>query len=67
MKENGKAAAMRAGMGVFVGLVVLTIIEFIISTNLDSAVLLFIVALIKAALIVNSFMHVARLWREESH
>ena len=29
--------------------------------------LLFLIALVKAGLIVNYFMHVYRLWREESH
>lgn len=52
---------------VFLVLVVLTGIEFAIAIYLKSAALLFIVALIKAALIVNYFMHVYRLWRPESH
>ncbi len=30
-------------------------------------VLLFIIALLKAAVIIQNFMHIARLWREESH
>jgi hypothetical protein len=46
---------------------VLTIIEFAVSIALGSLVLLFIVAIIKAAVILQNFMHIARLWREESH
>ncbi len=48
-------------------LVVLTAVEFAIAIYLGSAALLFVVALIKAALIVNYFMHIYRLWRPESH
>jgi hypothetical protein len=32
-----------------------------------SAVFLLLIALIKAAIIVQFFMHIYRLWREESH
>ena len=67
MDSHGKADAMRTGMIVFLGLVVLTIVEFFVPLLIDSAVLLLIIALLKAALIINYFMHVYRLWREESH
>ncbi len=58
----------RVGWIVFIGLMVLTAVEFAIA-NLPnpSAVLLIIIGLIKAALIVYFFMHVYRLWREEKH
>jgi cytochrome c oxidase subunit IV len=46
---------------------VLTIVEYFVSVLLGSTVLLLIIALIKAAIIVQNFMHIARLWREESH
>ena len=52
---------------VFLVLAVLTVVEFAIAIYLESAALLFIVALVKAALIVNFFMHIYRLWRPESH
>jgi cytochrome c oxidase subunit IV len=42
-------------------------VEFAIAIYLGSAALLFVVALVKAALIVNYFMHIYRLWRPESH
>ena len=58
----------RVGWIVFIGLMVLTAVEFAIA-NLPnpSTVLLIIIGLIKAALIVYFFMHVYRLWREEKH
>jgi cytochrome c oxidase subunit 4 len=46
---------------------VLTIAEYFVSIALSSTVLLLIIALLKAAAIVYFFMHVTRLWREESH
>jgi heme/copper-type cytochrome/quinol oxidase subunit 4 len=65
--ELQKKAAWRQGNIVVVLLAVLTIIEFVIAIVSGSIVFLFIVALIKAAIIVQVFMHVYRLWREENH
>ena len=56
---------------VFGVLVVLTIVEFIIATvdlPLGGGIFLILIALAKAGLIVQFFMHIYRLWRdEESH
>lgn len=65
--NDKKAAAYRLGYITLGILAVLTIIEFIVAIYLNSLVLLFIIALVKAAVIVQNFMHIARLWREESH
>lgn len=55
------------GWIVFIILMVLTIAEFYIART-GSAVLLIIVAIAKAGLIMNYFMHIYRLWRsEEEH
>lgn len=62
-----KKSIYRLGIIVFLALAVLTGVEFWVSNALNSAVLLLIIALIKAALIVQYYMHIARLWREESH
>lgn len=62
-----RAAAYRLGVITLLILAVLTIVEFFIAVALESIVLLFIVALVKAAIIVQNFMHITRLWREESH
>jgi cytochrome c oxidase subunit IV len=63
-----KAAVYRLGIITAVILAVLTGIEYWVSVGLHgSVVLLFIIALIKAGVIVQNFMHVTRLWREESH
>ncbi len=62
-----KAAAFSIILRVFVGLAVLTVLEYWVSQVSGSAVFLFIIAVLKTALIVNYFMHVYRLWREEEH
>ncbi|MAT99013.1 MAG: hypothetical protein CL608_17855 [Anaerolineaceae bacterium] len=66
--SEAKASAQRTGLYVFLALLVLTIAESIVGgLETPITVLLIIIALVKAALIVYFFMHVYRLWREESH
>ncbi len=66
--EERKKAEYRRNFYVFIALVVLTMIEFFIAINLENAAVpLIIIGLIKAGLIVQFFMHVYRLWREEEH
>lgn len=63
-----KAAAYRLGLITLVVLFVLTVIEYWIGVNVESRLVwMFIIALLKAAVIVQNFMHVYRLWNEESH
>lgn len=62
-----KAAAFSLILQVFLGLALLTALEYWVSQVSGSAVFLFIIAVLKTALIVNYFMHVYRLWREEEH
>lgn len=67
MNEN-KAAAYRLGYITLAILAVLTIIEFFAAIYLGSLVFLFIIAIIKAAVIIQNFMHISRLWSsEENH
>lgn len=63
---KAKTNAYRLIFYVFVGLMALTIAEFFVS-QIGSTPLLFIIALVKTGLIVQFFMHIYRLWREESH
>lgn len=65
--QDRKAADFRQIYIVFVVLAVLTIAEFVVSTTIGSTVLLLLIALGKSALIVQFFMHIYRLWREEDH
>jgi len=64
--EESKKKAFNAGILVFVVLLILTGVEYVMATSLPSAVvLLFIVALLKAAPILQVFMHMSSLWSEE--
>jgi len=67
--DDKKTAAYRQGVWVFIGLAILTIVEFYVSSIFNgSAPLLFIIAILKAGIIANFFMHIYRLWRtEEDH
>jgi caa(3)-type oxidase subunit IV len=61
-------AEYRRNAVVFIVLIVLTILELVVAINLARpGVPLILIALIKAGLIVNYFMHVYRLWRPEEH
>lgn len=63
-----KAAAYRLGLITMAVLFVLTVIEYWIAINVESRLIwLFLIALVKAGVIVQNFMHIYRLWREESH
>lgn len=66
--EEMKKAENRRNISVALVLAVLTAVEFWLALNLDDPMVpLLIVALVKAALIVQYFMHVYRLRREEDH
>lgn len=66
--SESKSKAMRRGTWTFLLLMVLTLVEFAVAVFMGaSIILLFLIALVKAALIVWVFMHMARLWSEEGH
>ena len=70
MSGEKKDNVYSLGLNVFIALAVLTIVEYFIGiSSFSSTTLLFIIAFIKAAAILNWFMHVYRLWRpeEEGH
>ncbi len=53
------------GWLVFIGLAVLTLVEYILAITIDANVpILVVFAVAKAALIVHYFMHLVRIWRE---
>lgn len=64
--ESRKAARQRVGLIVFAGLAVLTVIEYGISVALAATIPpLAVIALVKAGLIVEYFMHLSHLGHEE--
>jgi heme/copper-type cytochrome/quinol oxidase subunit 4 len=59
---------MRIGTIVFLLLAVLTAVEYIIATEMDSNLIpLVLIAQVKAVLIIWYFMHVARTWFSQGH
>jgi cytochrome c oxidase subunit 4 len=52
----------RQGIVVAAGLMILTVIEYYAAVLTSSAILLFLLAIFKAALVLNYFMHISTLW-----
>ena len=63
--EAKKAAAFRRGIVVLIVLAILTAVEYYVSLSQASMVVMFLIALLKAAAILQYFMHVRKLWSEE--
>jgi len=64
-----KTAIYREGIIVAITLAVLTIVEYYaaITPPFDSFAILMILALLKAILVVNYFMHIRSVWSEDEH
>jgi heme/copper-type cytochrome/quinol oxidase subunit 4 len=63
---TARKAAYRQGLYVLIGLAVLTALEFVIASALGgSTVFLFVLALAKAGLILQYYMHLESVWSEE--
>ena len=61
-----RKVAYRQGFYVLVGLAVLTALEFAVASLLEgSVVFLFVLALVKAGVILQYYMHMDRVWSEE--
>jgi len=61
-----KSASWNQGLLIFIYLAVLTGLEFFIALTMDSAPLLVLMALVKAALVLYYYMHVYRLNEEDA-
>ena len=60
-----RSAAYRLSVTVGLVLAVLTIVEYFAALYTGSTVVLFLLAIFKAVAVLNYFMHVSRLWRQE--
>jgi caa(3)-type oxidase subunit IV len=66
--QTSTGSAMRTGAAVFLALAVFTVIEYLVAQEVGSPLApLFVIAAIKAGLILWYFMHVARSWRGGGH
>lgn len=61
---DAKRRAFRRGVNTLIGLAVLTVVEFYVA-SWNSVALMFLIALAKAGLIMEYFMHFSSLWSEE--
>ncbi len=67
MSSEKKRAAYQQGVVTLMILAVLTAVEYWVGVASGSVVWLFLLALLKAVVIVQNFMHIARLWRSPEH
>lgn len=63
--SQDKSSALGQGVVIFVYLTVLTVLEYFVAVTFNAAILLVVVAIIKAALVMYYFMHIYKL-NEES-
>ncbi|MEN4041571.1 MAG: cytochrome C oxidase subunit IV family protein [Anaerolineaceae bacterium] len=63
--EN-KSSELKRGVMVFVGLAILTVIEFVFGIWEVASIFLWIIALTKAGLVIWFFMHIFRLFGGDS-
>lgn len=63
--SQDKSSALGQGVVIFVYLTVLTVLEYFVAVTFNAAVLLVVVAIIKAALVMYYYMHIYKL-NEES-
>jgi heme/copper-type cytochrome/quinol oxidase subunit 4 len=62
--DTKKSAALREGVIVFIALAVLTAVEYVVGVASGTALLL-VLALVKAGIVINYFMHIRRLSSSE--
>lgn len=60
------SSELNRGVKVFIALAVLTVIEYFLGIWEVPAILLWIIALVKAAFVIWFFMHIFRLFGDES-
>ncbi len=63
--QSTKMDELRRGALVFLGLAVLTVVEYYLGTHEAPAIFLWVVALLKAGLVLIYFMHIGRVFRSE--
>ncbi|GIV63727.1 MAG: cytochrome C oxidase subunit IV family protein [Chloroflexota bacterium] len=63
--QSKKLDELKRGVLVFLGLAVLTVIEYYLGTHEAAVIFLWVVALLKAGLVLVYFMHIGRIFRSE--
>ncbi len=61
MDKKKPVSELRRGVMVFLALAILTAVEYVIGTNEAPAIFLWVIAILKGALVLVYFMHITRL------
>lgn len=65
--QNRRSAYGRSAL-VALLLAALTVVEYFVAVELGSAIFLMLIAIFKAIIVIQAYMHVSRLWKpEEEH
>ena len=64
-KPQAKAAGLRRGVVILVILAAMTIVEYILATTTSLTFLLVLIALVKAAIVLQYFMHLPRAFAQD--
>ncbi len=65
MEKSNKSSELKRGVIVFVALAILTVVEYLVGISQVPVVLMWLIALVKAGLVIWFFMHVVRAFRSE--
>ncbi len=63
--NDKKSAAFRQSVTVALVLAVLTVVEYYVALHYPDRTILMLLAMFKAVAVLNYFMHVSRLWKQE--
>lgn len=64
-QDESKKQELIQGVGIFLILAVITVIEYFLGTHTSIAPLMWLIALIKAGLVLWFFMHIKRAFKDE--
>lgn len=64
-QNESKQQELSLGVGIFVVLAFLTAVEYFLGTHSAPTLLMWIIALVKAGLVIWFFMHIRRAFHEE--
>jgi caa(3)-type oxidase subunit IV len=64
-KDESKQQELAQGVGIFLILTVLTVIEYFLGTRAAVVPIMWLIALLKAGLVLWFFMHVKRAFKDE--
>lgn len=64
-QNESKQQELMQGVGIFLVLAVLTVVEYFLGTRAPVPLIMWLIALLKAGLVLWFFMHVKRAFRDE--